>query len=160
VTTLSFAMMSLFCGIGGWLIFLTLFCDQTRALVERVFPVKPHWLLVGLLLLTLACSISAIVFGHTGYALSHDGPIIGGLFLAGAALLFTYLFWLLFSGLSPIKRLVVLLPLLGLALLCSIGAIVLGYITSNTFMALAGLTLGYAQLPILAMGIVFAIIPS
>jgi len=150
-----YASMALGCGIGGWLLFLSLFCPNLP--VERLFGAKQQWVLLGVLLLALACSISAIIFGHKGY--SQDNPAISDTFLTGAGLVLTYLFWYVFINMAPLKRYTVVVPLLLLALLCGIGGMVLGYISSGTLMALAALVLGYAQLPILAIGILFAIIP-
>jgi len=160
----AYAPMALACGIGGWLLFLSLFvwCVPLQRNAERLLSKKWHWILNWLfllwLLLALLSSISAIILGNKGYAQLNDTSIISEFFLTVVTLAAGYGFVALISKCSEKWR-VVLWSLLPLFVICSIFAIVLGYLSAGTFMAVAGLVLGYASLPVLFVGIVFAIIP-
>jgi len=160
----AYAPMALACGIGGWLLFLSLFawCVPLQRKAKRLLPEKWHWILNWLfllwLLLALLSSISAIILGNKGYTQLNDTSIISETFLIVAGFAIGYGFWALDSKCSGKWR-VALWSLLPLFAVCSIFAIVLGYLSAGTFMAVAGLVLGYASLPVLFVGIVFAILP-
>jgi len=159
MTTHGFAVISLVCGIVGWALFLSLFCDRVGALIERCFAKKAHWVLLLWLLLDVLFTFSALIFGHKSYRQSRDGSMMSDAFLLCAGLALGYVFWSWFGRYAPANRWALLALLLSLLLLGSTGAIVLGSMSSSTFLALVGLLLGYIHLPILAIGILFAIVP-
>jgi len=163
MTTHGFAVISLVCGVVGWALFLSLFWDRFRlgleALIERYFPARAHWVLLLWLLLDVLFALGALIFGHKSYRQSIDSSLMSDALLLCAGLVLGYVFWSWFGRYDPTNRWVVLALLLLLLLLGSICAMVLGSMSSSTFLALIGLLLGYIHLPILALGILFAIVP-
>jgi len=158
------AFIALCCGLGGLLMFWSLFLwgQNIDTLEKRLLPEKLHWILqwqlIVWLFLALLCSVSAIIFGHKSYTQLNAGATVSPFMLVIAGLVVGYGFWALHSQCSPQWQvaLYLLLPLFLLG--GAIVAIRFGYVNVDTIVAVAGLILGFINLPIVVIGIVFAVI--